>query len=935
MSTLPFETDVEHNGSVKIQRVASLPAHGGASDEGRVIYAEDTDEMYVGTAVAWALLVNGESSSIDDIADVDSSGATDGQVLTWNSSTMRWEPADPTGGSGGSGTYDWDSGWTLLDPALFIHDLALDTTDYGFSNTSKNDPVTGVTPASGLITDFITTTNEDRGYVNVQILLAQREDVGAGFQDTFLDITNYNSSSDDERGSGRNWITHIGIANIAGVLNLVRSDITGGTDNFIRIESNTLSDLGWTGSDKGMNDTNALIRIKLSAAGAGSGSGGGSSSSLLAYGTIGLDGDIAAPGPFVCGVSGNIASATMDNVGMIGGFSRVVATFDSPLPNTNYNIITELSNAAVTENVISPIEVISKSTTGFTFRFGEHATVVQTSFPTLAIRIESTAVDPNLSAVTKYVEVDGTTGAPAITQTTTGTYVYTLSDLTGGSDLDSGLITGVYVAVHTDPGINDTQFLDAIYPDGTTHRIWGHEMQGPGGTDTLTDQVILVPINIGQSSLTLDLDIGIDIASFTIVGVQQADELVLAADLEYVNISGTGQAGAGSEGAAIGGSITQSESTAATSTTWAFELAELTGGADLDPEKMRGIWVRSRIAVPDTNGTTSTLEARFPDGTDVVIFGGEIIGAGDDAVHHATLYVPINEGQTEIILTATIAALAVGHDVSLELIGVQQVKAASTLVADLDYVGISGTSQAGAGSTGLAVGSSLSQSLTGVTVDTTETYAYELDQLTGAGYNVAKVRGVYVKINCFCATNNANLDQEEARVNVEYPDGTTHTVTGSLTINADDDNGLRNVVLIPINSGQSEIILSNEIFEGAGDIESVSRAEFEIIGVQQVRGVPNVTTTASVHFDGTVGIGAVSPNKSNNVQSVLKNGTGVYTITWDTPFPDAFYTVAAMAATGVVVNINSQLAGTIVLETRLATNGTLIDSAIIHVTAFE
>ena len=67
MSILPFETDVEHNGSIKIQMVSGVPVHTGA-DERRIIYDTVTDKMYIGTASAWeetngATVGSGETTS--------------------------------------------------------------------------------------------------------------------------------------------------------------------------------------------------------------------------------------------------------------------------------------------------------------------------------------------------------------------------------------------------------------------------------------------------------------------------------------------------------------------------------------------------------------------------------------------------------------------------------------------------------------------------------------------------------------------------------------------------------------------------------------------------------------------------------------------------------------------------------------------------------
>jgi len=47
-----------------------------------------------------SFMQGGSSSSIDDLGDVNTASATDGQVLTYNSTSADWEAADSSGGSG-------------------------------------------------------------------------------------------------------------------------------------------------------------------------------------------------------------------------------------------------------------------------------------------------------------------------------------------------------------------------------------------------------------------------------------------------------------------------------------------------------------------------------------------------------------------------------------------------------------------------------------------------------------------------------------------------------------------------------------------------------------------------------------------------------------------------------------------------------------------
>ena len=162
----------------------------------------------------------------------------------------------------GGATVDWDSGWTLIGSGTPFIALDQITGDDGFSNVTKNDPVTGVTPASGLVTDFIFTTVDTPGYANINILIAQREDIGAGFQDRWLDLGRWNASSDDERGSGINLITCMGIC-AKGTSLFMAMSTEATNDTVVRIDPNTLTEMNWVGTDKGMAFNDSLIRIQM------------------------------------------------------------------------------------------------------------------------------------------------------------------------------------------------------------------------------------------------------------------------------------------------------------------------------------------------------------------------------------------------------------------------------------------------------------------------------------------------------------------------------------------------------------------------------------------------------------------------------------------------------------------------------------------------
>ena len=88
-----------------------------------------------------------------------------------------------------------------------------------------------------------------------------------------------------------------------------------------------------------------------------------------------------------------------------------------------------------------------------------------------------------------------------------------------------------------------------------------------------------------------------------------------------------------------------------------------------------------------------------------------------------------------------------------------------------------------------------------------------------------------------------------------------------------------------------------------------------------------------VTFDGT---DASIKGTGLNITSVVRNSAGVYTITWDTDFSDANYTVVASAfnASGAtrIAGPNTYLAGSVKIEV-VNTAGTKSDAAIINVIA--
>jgi hypothetical protein len=88
-----------------------------------------------------------------------------------------------------------------------------------------------------------------------------------------------------------------------------------------------------------------------------------------------------------------------------------------------------------------------------------------------------------------------------------------------------------------------------------------------------------------------------------------------------------------------------------------------------------------------------------------------------------------------------------------------------------------------------------------------------------------------------------------------------------------------------------------------------------------------------VKFDGSGATGAKTPDDSVNVASVTKNGTGDYTIAWDTDFGDADYAVSGNAGTGVLIcYVKAQAAGTLQIG-NADVNGSAVDGTIITVLA--
>jgi hypothetical protein len=134
----------------------------------------------------------------------------------------------------------------------------------------------------------------------------------------------------------------------------------------------------------------------------------------------------------------------------------------------------------------------------------------------------------------EYVAISGTGGTPAITQTKTvtttpETFTYTLSDLTGGAGLDSSKFSAIFLVanVKLDAGSsNSINSVSATFPDGTDHYLLAAEMDD-GDDDVLQHEMVRVPINQGQITLslilTLEEDAGASQVGYTIIGAEQAN----------------------------------------------------------------------------------------------------------------------------------------------------------------------------------------------------------------------------------------------------------------------------------------------------------------------------------------------------------------------------------------------------------------------------
>jgi hypothetical protein len=133
----------------------------------------------------------------------------------------------------------------------------------------------------------------------------------------------------------------------------------------------------------------------------------------------------------------------------------------------------------------------------------------------------------------QYINIAGTNGPTAITQTRSGTggtdtHTYVLSDLIGGGGLDSNLIRGVYIEGQVRQTSVSTveSSIKAVFPTGVTHSLLRSTHTGGNDIEDYITQVMYIPINQGQTSVDIINEIvgagpHDGVASFTIIGVTQ------------------------------------------------------------------------------------------------------------------------------------------------------------------------------------------------------------------------------------------------------------------------------------------------------------------------------------------------------------------------------------------------------------------------------
>ena len=122
---------------------------------------------------AWLSLVD-ETSSINELADVNTAANSDGYVLKWDSGTSTWKPQPDLVGSGGSGIILSDlsvstasaSGGGSLSYGNTTGVFTYTPPDLSGYLTSETDPVYSASPASGILSSNISNWDTAYGWGN-------------------------------------------------------------------------------------------------------------------------------------------------------------------------------------------------------------------------------------------------------------------------------------------------------------------------------------------------------------------------------------------------------------------------------------------------------------------------------------------------------------------------------------------------------------------------------------------------------------------------------------------------------------------------------------------------------------------------------------------------------------------------------------------------
>jgi hypothetical protein len=132
---------------------------------------------------------------------------------------------------------------------------------------------------------------------------------------------------------------------------------------------------------------------------------------------------------------------------------------------------------------------------------------------------------------------------------------------------------------------------------------------------------------------------------------------------KYINISGTS-----------GSTAISFNSTSVHSTTHTFTLSELTGSTGLDSTKFNTMYISCFAQTRRTGGTVQAIvSATMPDGTDVILNENQALTPEDsDRDIRILATVPINEGQTSLVLKTQIVNPGGSAELSFTIRGVQQ-----------------------------------------------------------------------------------------------------------------------------------------------------------------------------------------------------------------------------------------------------------------------